>query len=130
MDRFLCIQAFVQVAECQSFVNAARQLGVTPSVITSRIKQLETFVETPLFHRSTRSVTLSDAGTSFFQECAELVNKIDSVTDRMRLAKSTPSGMLRMQVLPGCIDKTLALRDLHERLDTQESVHECLPGLR
>ena len=91
----------MQVAECQSFVNAARQLGVTPSVITSRIKQLETFIENPLFHRSTRSVTLSEAGTSFFQECAELVNKIDSVTDRMRLAKSTPSGMLRMQVLPG-----------------------------
>jgi DNA-binding transcriptional LysR family regulator len=101
VDRFLCIQAFVQVAECQSFVNAARQLGVTPSVITSRIKQLETFIENPLFHRSTRAVTLSEAGMSFFQECAELVNRVDSVTDRMRLARSTPSGMLRIQVLPG-----------------------------
>jgi len=101
VDRFLCIQAFVRVAESQSFANAARQLGVTPSVITNRIKQLETFIETPLFHRSTRTVTLSDAGTKFFEECADLITQIDSVTDRMRLAQATPSGMLRVQVLPG-----------------------------
>jgi DNA-binding transcriptional LysR family regulator len=101
MDRFLCIQAFVRVAESQSFANAARQLGVTPSVITNRIKQLETFIETPLFHRSTRTVTLSEAGTKFFEECADLITQIDSVTDRMRLAQATPSGMLRVQVLPG-----------------------------
>lgn len=101
MDRFLCIQAFVRVAESHSFANAARQLGVTPSVITHRIKQLETFVETPLFHRSTRTVTLSEAGARFFAECAELVTQIDSMTDRMRLAQGTPSGMLRVQVLPG-----------------------------
>jgi DNA-binding transcriptional LysR family regulator len=101
LDRFLCIQAFVRVAESHSFANAARQLGVSPSVITHRVKQLETFVETPLFHRSTRSVTLSEAGTRFFNECVDLVTRIDSMTDRMRLAQGTPSGMLRVQVLPG-----------------------------
>ena len=101
VDRFLCIQAFVRVAESQSFANAARQLGVTPSVITSRIKQLEAFVEAPLFHRSTRNVSLSEAGARFFDECADLITQVDSVTDRMRLAQKTPSGMLRVQVLPG-----------------------------
>jgi DNA-binding transcriptional LysR family regulator len=101
VDRFLCIQAFVRVAESQSFANAARQLGVTPSVITNRIKQLETFIETPLFHRSTRTVSLSEAGARFFDECADLITQVDSVTDRMRLAQATPSGMLRVQVLPG-----------------------------
>jgi DNA-binding transcriptional LysR family regulator len=101
VDRFLCIQAFVRVAENQSFAKAARQLGVTPSVITNRIKQLETFLETPLFHRSTRTVSLSEAGARFFDECADLIMQVDSVTDRMRLAQATPSGMLRVQVLPG-----------------------------
>jgi DNA-binding transcriptional LysR family regulator len=97
----LCIQAFVLVAETQSFASAARQLGVTPSVITSRVKQLEGFIEAPLFHRSTRRVMLSEAGVKFFGECADLIAKIDSVTDRMRLTQSTPSGVLRLQVLPG-----------------------------
>ena len=101
MDRFLCIQAFVRVAETQSFALAARQLGVTPSVITSRIKQLETFVQAPLFHRSTRKVTLSETAKAFFEECADLVARVDSVTDRMRLTQDTPLGLLRLQVLPG-----------------------------
>lgn len=101
LDRFLCMQAFVRVAESQSFSTAARQLGVTGSVITSRIKQLEGFVQAPLFHRSTRKVVLSEAGQNFFNECAELIAGLELLMDRMRLAQSTPSGTLRIQVLPG-----------------------------
>jgi DNA-binding transcriptional LysR family regulator len=101
LDRFLCIQTFVRVAEAQNFASAARQLGVTPSVITSRIKQLESFIQAPLFHRSTRRVALSESGQNFFDECAELIARVDSVTDRMRLAQGSPSGILRLQVLPG-----------------------------
>lgn len=95
------MQAFVRVAETQSFADTARQLGVTPSVITSRIKQLENFIQAPLFHRSTRTVALSEAGQNFFDECAELIAHFDAIIDRMRVAQSTPSGVLRIQVLPG-----------------------------
>jgi DNA-binding transcriptional LysR family regulator len=101
MDRFLCIQAFVRVAEAQSFRSAARQLDVTPSVVTSRIKQLEKFVQTPLLHRSTRKVTLSEAGVNFLGECNDLMERMNSMTDRMRLAQGSPSGVLRLEVLPG-----------------------------
>ncbi|MBB6096464.1 DNA-binding transcriptional LysR family regulator [Povalibacter uvarum] len=101
MDKFECIQAFVRVAETLSFAEAARQLNVTPSVITSRVKKLEAFVQSPLFHRSTRAVTLSEAGSNFFAECAEIVSHVDSAMERMRLIKGTPTGVLRLQVLPG-----------------------------
>jgi DNA-binding transcriptional LysR family regulator len=101
MDRFLSIQAFVRVAETQSFAAAARQIGVTPSVITSRVKQLERFVQASLFHRSTRKVALSEVGVMFFGECADLLIRTDSVTDRMRSVQDTPLGLLRIQVLPG-----------------------------
>jgi DNA-binding transcriptional LysR family regulator len=101
MDKFQCIQAFVRVAETRSFVEAARQLHVTASVITTRIKQLEDYVQSPLFHRSTRAVTLSEAGAAFFEECADMVSRMDSVMERMRLMKGTPTGVLRLQVLPG-----------------------------
>jgi DNA-binding transcriptional LysR family regulator len=101
MDRFLSIQAFVRVAESQSFAAAAHQIGVTPSVITSRIKQLESYVQAPLFHRSTRKVALSEVGVMFFDECVDLLARADSVTDRMRLMQDTPMGLLRVQVLPG-----------------------------
>lgn len=101
MDRFLCLQAFVRVAETRSFAEAARQLHVTPSVITQRVSQLEEFVQSALFHRSTRSVQLSEAGLSFFNECTEVVSHMDSALERMRALKATPTGRLRLQVLPG-----------------------------
>ncbi|MEP7311228.1 MAG: LysR family transcriptional regulator [Pseudomonadota bacterium] len=101
MDKFDCMQAFVRVAETLSFAEAARQLNVTPSVITSRVKKLETYVASPLFHRSTRAVVLSEAGSSFFSECTEIVSHVDSALERMRQVKGTPTGVLRLQVLPG-----------------------------
>ena len=101
MDRFLCIEAFVRVAETQSFATAARQLGVTPSVITSRIKQLEKHVQVALFHRSTRKVALSETAKEFFEECVALLAQVDSLTDRMRQTQDTPMGSLCLQVLPG-----------------------------
>jgi DNA-binding transcriptional LysR family regulator len=101
VDRFVCIQAFVRVAETRSFVLAAKQLGVSPSVVTARVKQLERFVHASLFHRSTRKVALSDAGQQFFEECADVLAHVDSITDRMRLSQDTPLGVLRLQILPG-----------------------------
>ena len=79
MDRFLSIEAFVRVAEASSFAEAARQLGVTSSVVTNRIQQLEKFVNAPLFHRSTRHVRLSDVGETFYRECAEVVGRVNEL---------------------------------------------------
>ena len=62
MDRFSAIDTFVRVAESQSFAEAARQLRLSRSVVTARIKALESFVGAPLFHRNTRSVRLSELG--------------------------------------------------------------------
>jgi DNA-binding transcriptional LysR family regulator len=89
------------VADTRSFVEAARQLNVTASVITGRIKQLEAYVQSPLFHRSTRAVTLAETGVNFLEECTDIVSRLDSTMERMRLVKDTPTGVLRIQVLPG-----------------------------
>ena len=101
MDRYLSIQAFVKVAEKESFAEAARQLGVARSVVSERIKQLESFVEAPLFHRTTRSVKLSETGAAFFKECHDLVARLEGLTEQMRDLKGTPKGVLKLHVLPG-----------------------------
>lgn len=103
MDRFLSIQAFVRVAETHSFAEAARQLDVASSVITVRIKQLEDYVQAPLFHRTTRHVRLSEIGEAYYKECAELVARIEGITESMRESKGSPSGLLRVQALPGLV---------------------------
>jgi DNA-binding transcriptional LysR family regulator len=117
MDRFLSIQAFVRVAETESFAEAARQLGVAKSVVTTRVKQLEEYVNASLFHRSTRHVRLSEVGAAYFKECAELIARVDGLTDHMRELKSSPAGTLRVHALPGFALGHLsrALGDFQER---------------
>ncbi len=117
MDRFQAIDAFVRVAEAQSFAGAARQMRVSRSVITERIQQLEAFIGAPLFHRNTRSVRLSDLGQAFLRECIDLVGRTNEVVDQMRGAGTTPVGKLRVHALPGFVLGHLAsvLREFQSR---------------
>jgi DNA-binding transcriptional LysR family regulator len=101
MDRFLSIEAFVRVAQAQSFAEAARQLRLSRSVVTTRVQQLEDFLGSPLFHRSTRAVRLSETGQVFFRDCADLVLRANDVVDQMRSVRSAPAGLLRVHALTG-----------------------------
>lgn len=103
MDRFQSMEAFVRVAQCRSFAEAARQLRVARSVITTRVRQLEDFVGAPLFHRTTRTVRLSEVGEAFYRDCAELISRVGAVTDQMREMKGAPVGVLRVHALPGFV---------------------------
>ena len=82
----------MRVAQTQSFAEAARQLRVSSSVVTTRIKQLEDFLGAPLFHRSTRVVRLSDVGQAFLRDCTELVGRANEIVDQMRDVRGKPSG--------------------------------------
>ena len=101
MDRFRSIEAFVRVAESLSFADAARQLDVSKSVVTTRVQQLEELLDAPLFHRTTRSVKLTRVGEAFLPECAALLTSTSQLVERMREMKGAPTGVLRVHVLPG-----------------------------
>ena len=103
MDRLENIETFVRVAETQSFAEAARQMRVAKSVVTSRIKQLEDHVGAPLFHRSTRMVRLSDIGQAFLCDCVGLVGRANDLLDQMRTARVGPTGVLRIHALTGFV---------------------------
>lgn len=117
MDRFLSIEAFVAVAETQSFAEAARQMRVSKSVITTRIQQLEEYVGAPLFHRSTRNVQLSEVGRAYLRDCADLVSRTDELVDQMRELKGSLVGRLKVHALPGFVLGHLAahLREFQEK---------------
>ncbi len=101
MDRLRSIEAFVRVADARSFAEAARRLGVSKAVITTRVQQLEKLVRAPLFHRTTRAVRLSEIGAAFYRECAEVVDHTGHLIDEMRDAKGAPTGVIRVHALPG-----------------------------
>lgn len=103
MDRLQCIETFVRVAQTQSFAEAARQLRVSRSVVTTRIQQLEQYVGAALFHRSTRIVRLSEVGQAYLIDCVELVGKANDIADQMRDAGNSPVGILRVHALTGFV---------------------------
>lgn len=103
MDRLESIETFVRVAQTQSFAEAARQLRVAKSVVTSRVKQLEDYLGAPLFHRSTRMVRLSDVGQAYLRDCTELVGRANDLMDQMRDVSGRPEGTLRIHALTGFV---------------------------
>lgn len=103
MDRLSAIETFVRVAESQSFAEAARQMRVSRSVVTARIRQLEEFIGSPLFHRNTRNVRLSELGQTFLRDCGELVGRTTEIVEQMRELTGSPSGRLRIHALPGFV---------------------------
>jgi DNA-binding transcriptional LysR family regulator len=103
VDRFQCMEAFVRVAEAGSFASAARQMGVSKSVITTRVQQLEVFIGAPLFHRNTRQIRLSEVGEIHHRECADLIAQANSLVDVMRQSQGSPTGNLRVHALPGFV---------------------------
>lgn len=103
MDRLQNIEAFVRVAQTQNFTEAARQLRVSRSVVTTRIKQLEEHVGAPLFHRSTRVVRLTEMGQAFQRDCTELVLRASDIVDQMRDVRGSPTGTLTIHALTGLV---------------------------
>lgn len=103
MDRLRNIETFVRVAQTQNFTEAARQLRVARSVVTTRIQQLEEYVGAPLFHRSTRVVRLTEVGQAFQRDCTELVSRANDIVDQMRDVRGSPSGTLSVHALTGLV---------------------------
>ena len=104
MDELAGIRMFVRVVEGGSFVSAARRLGVSKSVITKRVKELEDRLKAQLLVRSTRRLTLTDAGASYFERCARVVAELDEAQSAVRSLTVGLSGTLRLS----CIASFLA----------------------
>jgi DNA-binding transcriptional LysR family regulator len=90
------IYLFVEVVRAASFAAAARRLGVPANSVSRHIQQLEADLGTRLIHRSTRKLTLTAAGRTFFDRCALAVSELaqagqDSVADNQ-----APNGLIRV----------------------------------
>src|SRR6478672_6891916 len=72
------------VASHGSFAAAARELGLVPSAVTYRIRQLEDALDVLLFDRSSRQARLTDAGSELLREGARLLLEIDAVANRVK----------------------------------------------
>lgn len=76
MDRFENMQAFVKVVETGSISAAADRLDIAKSVVSRRLKELETHLGVELFHRTTRRMNLTDTGRIFYQQSIRILDDV------------------------------------------------------
>ena len=77
MDRFADIEALVAVVESGTFSAAGERLGVAKSVISRRVSQLEQRLGSRLLHRTTRRLSVTDAGRNFYQRAVQILADLD-----------------------------------------------------
>ena len=96
MSQWSGLDEFVAVAELGHFSGAANKLGVSSSHVSRQIARLEDRLQTRLFYRSTRRVTLTEAGQTFLHHCQRLQDARDEALQAISDLSSEPKGLLRM----------------------------------
>jgi DNA-binding transcriptional LysR family regulator len=98
MNEITGLPVFVQVAEMQSFVAAGRTLGISASAVGKSIARLEERLGVRLFHRSTRSMRLTQEGLIFLDRCRRILNELKSAELELLGAIELPRGRLRVSL--------------------------------
>jgi len=96
VDELKRIGVFTRVVETKSFSEAARQLGVAKSAVSKQIALLEKEVGVRLLNRTTRSLSLTEAGEIFYRHSAEIVNRTKIALSELREYQNQPTGTLRI----------------------------------
>jgi len=96
MDTFKPFAVFAETVSAGSMSAAARRLGMTPSAVSQTIRALEQHAGVTLLHRSTRKLTLTEAGERCYPHCLRLLQAAQAAADALALARDAPSGELRI----------------------------------
>jgi len=96
MDRFAALQAFVAVAEVKSFSEAARRLRLAKSAVSRQVGALEADLGVRLFHRTTRSLSLTEAGRGYFERAERILADLDEADLAVSHLQAAPRGRLRV----------------------------------
>ncbi len=98
LDSLGALGAFIRAAETRSFTEAGRQLGISSSAIGKAVSRLEERLGVRLFHRSTRSITLTQEGQLFLESSRRIFSEIDAIEAEFAQAKGTPQGRLKISL--------------------------------
>jgi DNA-binding transcriptional LysR family regulator len=94
MDRLDAMQAFVAVADLEGFAPAARKLKLSPSAVTRLVAALEERLGARLLQRTTRSVTLTDAGARYLERARRILADVEEAERAAESERTQPSGRL------------------------------------
>ena len=100
LDQLRAMGVFACVVEKSSFSGAARELGITTSAVSQQIRSLEHEMEVTLLHRSTRKLSLTEAGQAFFYSCQEMLAAAERGKIRINELRDDLVGELRISATP------------------------------
>lgn len=87
---------FIRVVEQGSFSAAGRTLRMSPALVSSRIARLEGHLGVRLFNRTTRTVTVTEAGRRYYEDCLDIRRRVTDAEARVSEHDTAPSGILRL----------------------------------
>ena len=90
------IAIFVKVVDAGSFTGAAKSLGLPKSTVSRKITQLEERLAVRLLQRTTRTLSLTDTGTAYYQQCSRIINDVQEANVAVTEMQSKPVGTLRI----------------------------------
>ncbi|MEF1230042.1 LysR family transcriptional regulator, partial [Vibrio fortis] len=90
------VSEFVAVAERESFTGAANKLSTSVAQISRRVASLEERLAVKLLNRTTRKVSLTEAGQLYYQQCKQLVEGLELAELAVTQMQSTPKGLLKV----------------------------------
>jgi DNA-binding transcriptional LysR family regulator len=96
MDRIDAMRVFVTALDEGSLAGAGRRLGRSPAAVTRAIAFLENYVGTPLLHRTTRTIKLSEAGERYAVACRRVLTDLEEADMLAAGEGSAPRGMLSL----------------------------------
>ena len=96
MDRIISMRVFVRAASAGSLSAAARHLGMSPAMATKHVDALEARLGVKLFHRTTRRLSLTEAGNNYLEACQRILPEIDEAEAAAASQRVKASGLLRM----------------------------------
>jgi DNA-binding transcriptional LysR family regulator len=120
---------FARVVETKSFSEAARRLGISKSVVSKQMTQLEKSVGARLLNRTTRAMSLTEAGAVFYEYCARIVEELEEAKQAVGQLHSGPRGLLRvsapvafgtMHVAPALADFLAAHPDVQVDMEIKD----------
>jgi DNA-binding transcriptional LysR family regulator len=98
---------FLAIARHQSFSRAGQEVGISASALSHAIKGLETRIGVRLLNRTTRSVTLTDAGERLHQVICTPMKEIDDAMEILNKFRDEPTGRIRLNILSDAADLLL-----------------------
>lgn len=100
MDKLTSMSVFVRVAKAGSFAGGASELGISRAMATKHIMQLEGSLGTRLFNRTTRSLSLTEVGTSYLERCQQVLLDVEEMEAAVTHLQSEPRGVLKISAPP------------------------------